>query len=120
MRIDSDEVENYACAMPRYYAIPLILINKQLTFYEAQCRLDGTPFPPSSSCGKIKQRELKEYSYLWRLRCRFLQAIFDMNHERRLIITNGGDTTGSTGSCIACIDGSVTTLIRGCMRTGSP
>jgi len=36
MRIDSDEVENYACAMPRYYAIPLILINKQLAFYEAQ------------------------------------------------------------------------------------
>ncbi len=84
MRIDNDEVENYACAMPHYYAIPLILINKQLTFYEAQCCPDGTPLSPSSGCSKIKQRELMEYTYLWRLRCRFLQAIFDMNHERRL------------------------------------
>jgi hypothetical protein len=83
MRIDSDAVENYACAMPRYYAIPLILINKQLAFYEAQCHSDGRPLSASRSCG-IKQRELREYSYLWRLRCRFLQAIFDMNHERRL------------------------------------
>jgi hypothetical protein len=83
MRIDDDDVENYTCAMPRYYAIPLILINKLLAFYEAQCRPDGTPLPPSSSCG-IKQRELREYSYLWVLRCRFLQAVFDMNHERVL------------------------------------
>ena len=84
MRIDdNDEVENYGCVMPRYYAIPLILINKQLSFYEAQCRPDGTPLPRSSSCG-IKQRDLREYSYLWRLRIRFLQAIFEMNHERVL------------------------------------
>jgi hypothetical protein len=83
MRVDGDDVEDYACLMPRYYAIPLILINKQLAFYEAQCRPDGTPLPSSSSCG-IKQRELREYSYLWRLRCRFLQAVFDMNHERVL------------------------------------
>src|SRR5258707_1223201 len=83
MRIDGDDVEDYACLMPRYYAIPLILINKQLAFYEAQCRPDGTPLPLSSSCG-IKQRELREYSYLWHLRCRFLQAVFDMNHERVL------------------------------------
>jgi hypothetical protein len=81
MRIDNDDVENYMCLMPRYYAIPLILINKQLAFYEAQCRPDGTPLPPSSSC-KIKQRELREYSYLWALRCRFLQAVFEMNHNR--------------------------------------
>src|SRR6266403_1193297 len=26
-------------------------------------------------------------------------------------LTSGGDTTGSTGSCIGCIDGSATTLI---------
>jgi hypothetical protein len=83
MRIEGDDVEDYGCAMPRYYAIPLILINKQLTFYEAQCHPDGTPLPASSSCS-IKQRELREYSYLWQLRCRFLQAIFDMNHERFL------------------------------------
>jgi hypothetical protein len=83
MRIDGDDVENYPFAMPRYYAIPLILINKQLTFYEAQCHPDGTPLPPSSSCG-IKQRELREYTYLWQLRCRFLEAVFDLNHERLL------------------------------------
>jgi len=83
MRVDGDVVENYACAMPRYYAIPLILVNKQLAFYEAQCHPDGTPLPPSSSCD-ITQRELREYSYLWKLRCRFLQAVFDMNHERLL------------------------------------
>jgi len=83
MRIEDDDVENYSCIMPRVYAIPLMLINKQLTFYEAQCHPDGTPLPPSSSCG-IKQRELREYSYLWQLRCRFLQAVFDMNHERFL------------------------------------
>ena len=80
---EDDSVEEYGCVMPRYYAIPLILINKQLSFYEAQCHPDGTPLPPSSSCG-IKQRELREYSYLWQLRCRFLQAIFDVNHERIL------------------------------------
>lgn len=83
MRVDGDDVENYAFAMPRYYAIPLILINKQLTFYEAQCHPDGTPLPPSSSCG-IKQRELREYTYLWQLRCRFLEAVFDLNHKRFL------------------------------------
>lgn len=84
MRIDeNDVVEDYSCAMPRYYAIPLILINKRLAFYEAQCHPDGTPLPPSSSCG-IRQRELREYSYFWHLRCRFLQAVFEMNHERLL------------------------------------
>lgn len=83
MRIDDDDIETYSCAMPSYYAIPLILINKQLTFYEAQCHPDGTPLPASSSCG-IKQRELREYSYLWNLRGRFLQAVYDMNHERLL------------------------------------
>jgi hypothetical protein len=81
MRIDDDEnVETYPCAMPRCYAIPLILINKQLTFYEAQCRPDGTPLPTSS----IRQRELREYSYLWHLRGRFLQGVFDLNYERLL------------------------------------
>jgi hypothetical protein len=83
MRIDDDGVEDYSCAMPRYYAIPLILINKQLTFYEAQCHPDGTWLPPSSSCG-IKQRDLREYSYFWRLRECFLEAVFDMNHDRIL------------------------------------
>jgi hypothetical protein len=43
------------------YRIPLILINKQLAFYEAQCHPDDTPLPPSSSCG-IKQREMREYT----------------------------------------------------------
>lgn len=82
MRI-SDDVEHYECLMPRYYAIPLILINKHLAFYEAQCHPDGTTLPSSSSC-RIKQHELREYTYLWRLRCRFLQAVFDMNHDRIL------------------------------------
>ena len=83
MRIDDDDVEEYKCAMPRYYAIPLILINKYLAFVEARCYPDGTPLPRSSSCG-VKQRDLREYTYLWRLRSRFLQAVFDMNHERLL------------------------------------
>ncbi|KAF8480022.1 hypothetical protein DFH94DRAFT_681832 [Russula ochroleuca] len=84
MRIlDGDQVEPHTCAMPRYYAIPLILINKHLAFYEAQCHADGTPLVPSSS-GSIRQRELREYNYLWRLRYRFLKEIFDMNHEPRL------------------------------------
>jgi hypothetical protein len=84
MDAEDDKVENYTCAMPRYYAIPLILINKKLAYFEAQCRPDGTPLPPPSNCSSIKLRELREYSYLWRLRCLFLQAIFEMNHERRL------------------------------------
>jgi hypothetical protein len=84
MRIDDDDnVEDHPVAMPRCYAIPLILINKHLAFYEAQCHPDGTALPPSSSCG-IRQRELREYSYLWHLRSRFLQAVFDLNHERLL------------------------------------
>jgi hypothetical protein len=81
--VDDGQVEHYTCAMPRYYAIPLILINKHLAFYEAQCHPDGSPLKPSSS-GNIRRRELYEYNYLWRLRCRFLQEVFNMNHESRL------------------------------------
>src|SRR6266702_291085 len=84
MRIDDDQVEQYTCAMPRYYAVPLVLINKRLAFFEAQCAPDGTPFPRGDGSLGLSQRELKEYTYLWRLRCRFLQDVFDMNHERRL------------------------------------
>jgi hypothetical protein len=127
MRVDEDrgqvEVEEYTCAVPRYYAVPLILMNKRLAFLEASCRPDGTPLtytlpvsaptPTStnmiddddddndkhddsggsgsgSGSGKgadvvmVTQRDLREYSYLWRLRTRFLQAIYDMNHQRRL------------------------------------
>jgi hypothetical protein len=128
MRVDENrgqvEVEEYTCAVPRYYAVPLILMNKRLAFFEASCRPDGTPLtytlPVSaptptptniniidddkddnehddsggsgsgSGSGKgagvvmVTQRDLREYSYLWRLRTRFLQAIYDMNHQRRL------------------------------------
>ncbi|KAH9064614.1 hypothetical protein EDB87DRAFT_1525963, partial [Lactarius vividus] len=81
--------------IPRYYAVPLILINKRLAFFEAQSAPDGTPLPlEGGSCGttKFTQRELKEYTYLWRLRCRFLQAVFDMNHEQQLDETWRCDT----------------------------
>ena len=98
MRVAEDnEVEEFTCAMPRYYAVPLILMNKRLAFFEASCRPDGTPLlppPPTTKTGKegggsgggggLKDRDLREYSYLWQLRTRFLQAVFDMNHERRL------------------------------------
>ncbi|KAH9988106.1 hypothetical protein BJV74DRAFT_470072 [Russula compacta] len=70
--------------MPRYYAIPLILLNKRLAFFEAQCRPDGTPLPLADGSCSLKQHNVREYAYLWRLRSRFLQAVFDMNHERRL------------------------------------
>ena len=84
MRIDDDPTEHYACAMPRYYAIPVILLNKRLAYFEAQCAPDGTPFPLGDGSPGLNLRERKEYTYLWRLRCRFLQAVFDMNHERQL------------------------------------
>ncbi|KAH9974276.1 hypothetical protein BGW80DRAFT_1303110 [Lactifluus volemus] len=77
--------EEYTCAIPRYYAIPLILINKRLAFYEAQCYSNGEPrLLLTDRSPSVKQRELREYTYLWRLRCKFLQSVFDMNHERRL------------------------------------
>lgn len=107
-----DQVEEYMCAMPRYYAVPLVLLNKRLAFVEASCHPDGTPLslPPShppptaintntdddddhgdSGSGEdgrgvamVTQDDLREYSYLYRLRTQFLQAILDMNHERRL------------------------------------
>jgi hypothetical protein len=114
MRVDDDrgqvEVEEYTCAVPRYYAVPLILMNKRLAFFEASCRPDGTPLTLPVShptptvtnmntdkdddhgeggvggrgVAMVTQRDLPEYSYLWRLRTQFLQAIFDMNHQRRL------------------------------------
>ncbi|KAI9438235.1 hypothetical protein H4582DRAFT_2057691 [Lactarius indigo] len=84
MRIDGDQVEEYTCAMPRYYAVPLILINKRLAFFEAQSAPDGTPLPLEGGTTSLRLREHKEYTYLWRLRCRFLQALFDMNHEQEL------------------------------------
>jgi hypothetical protein len=81
---NGNEEEEYRCAIPRYYAIPLILINKRLAFYEAQCYSDGEPRRLPDGSPSVKQRELREYTYLWKLRCKFLQSIFDMNHERRL------------------------------------
>lgn len=78
--VTRDNVEDYTTAMPRYYAIPLILINKMLAYVEAQCRPDGTPLP-GNHC---KVRDLRDYSYLWRLRENFLKAIFAMNHDIRL------------------------------------
>ena len=83
MRVD-DEIEHFTCAMPRYYAIPLILINKRLSFFEAQCAPDGTPLPRGDGSHGLDLRELKEYTYLWRLRSSFLQALFDMNHGWQL------------------------------------
>jgi hypothetical protein len=84
MRVDDDQTEDYRCAMPHYYAIPLILMNKRIAYFEAQCAPDSTPFPAGDGTVGLKQRELKEYAYLWRVRCRFLQDVFDMNHEREL------------------------------------
>ncbi|KAI0301260.1 hypothetical protein BC826DRAFT_988386 [Russula brevipes] len=97
------EPEQFTCVMPRYYAIPLMLVNKRLAFAEAQCRPDGTALAPpapdsedsseeedSSTGGKRKKsvgalaHELCEYTYLWRLRARFLQAVFEMNYVRVL------------------------------------
>lgn len=76
--------EEYRCVMPRCYAIPLILLNKRLAFYEAQCSSDGVPHRLADGSPSVKQKEIKEYTYLWRLRCRFLQAVFDMNHQHHL------------------------------------
>lgn len=83
MDVRCDKVEDYTCAMPRYYAIPLIIINKVLAYVEAQCRPDGTPLTGSKT-QKIRKRDLRDYSYLWRLRQSFLKAIFEMNHDSRL------------------------------------
>lgn len=84
MRIDDNEIEHFTCAMPRYYAVPLILLNKHLSFFEAQCAPDGTPLPRGDGSHGLNLRELKEYTYFWRLRSGFLQALFDMNHEQQL------------------------------------
>jgi hypothetical protein len=86
------EPEQFTCVMPRYYAIPLMLVNKRLAFAEAQCRPDGTPLAPDSEDSSTSKREsaaawtheLCEYTYLWRLRARFLQAVFEMNYVRLL------------------------------------
>lgn len=83
MDVRHDKVEDYTCAMPRYYAIPLILINKTLAYVEAQCRPDGTPLTGPKG-QKVRLRDLRDYSYLWRLRQSFLKAIFEMNHDSRL------------------------------------
>lgn len=83
MRIDG-EIEHFTCAMPRYYAVPLILLNKRLSYFEAQCAPDGTPLPRGDGSHGLSLRELKEYTYLWRLRTSFLQSLFDMNHEQQL------------------------------------
>jgi hypothetical protein len=84
MRIDDNEIEHFTCAMPRYYAVPLILLNKRLSYFEAQCAPDGTPLPRGDGSHGLNLRELREYTYLWRLRTSFLQALFDMNHEKEL------------------------------------
>ncbi|KAH9968100.1 hypothetical protein BC827DRAFT_470818 [Russula dissimulans] len=103
MRVDGDATENYTCALPSHYAVPLILLNKRLAFFEAQCQPDGTPLSvqvparkkeagssssssssPSWKSAMMKRHEMREYAYLWRLRSRFLQAVYDMNHDRRL------------------------------------
>jgi hypothetical protein len=85
MQINEDSsIEHYTCAMPQYYAVPLILLNKRLAYFEAHCTPDGTPLPLGDGSYKLKLQELKEYTFLWRVRCRFLQAVFDMNHERQL------------------------------------
>jgi len=84
MRIDGDAAERYTCAMPRHYAVPLILLNKRLAFFEAQCRPDGTPLSirvPAMEGGSsrksttMKRQDMREYAYLWRLRGRFLREV---------------------------------------------
>ena len=78
---DDPDIEYYTCAMPRFNAAPLILLNKrQLASFEAQCVHDGTPLPLRNGSPGLKKRDFKEYIYLWRLRTHFLQAV--LNHRR--------------------------------------
>ncbi|KAF8264034.1 hypothetical protein EI94DRAFT_1739411 [Lactarius quietus] len=62
MCIEEDSsIEHYTCAMPRYYAVPLILLNKRLAYFEGQCAPDGTPLPFVDGSQVLKLRGIKEY-----------------------------------------------------------
>jgi len=110
MCIEEDSsIEHYTCAMPRYYAVPLILLNKRLAYFEGQCAPDGTPLPFVDGSQVLKLRGIKEYTYLWRVRYCFLQAVFDLDHERQFNWTRRGSATGFTGTCIVRTSGTGTT-----------
>jgi len=59
-------------------------MNKRLAYFEAQCSPNGKPIKLADGSVGIRQSQMKEYTYLWKTRCRFLEAIYDMNHDRRL------------------------------------
>lgn len=71
------------CLMPKVYAIPLMLINKQLAFFESLRTETGAvrKMPPEKSNLQLRKAQLLEYTYLWRLRTEFLQAIYDAEYD---------------------------------------
>lgn len=77
------KTEYIDCLMPRCYAIPLMLINKQLAFFESLRTENGDvrEMPKETAILQLKKRQLLEYTYLWRLRTEFLQAIYDAEYD---------------------------------------
>jgi hypothetical protein len=78
LNVDGDNEETIPAIIPRYYAIPLILINKYLAFIEAHFDPEGRPL--NHFC--LKLQDTREYAYLWRLREVFLQEIVYFNTSR--------------------------------------
>lgn len=80
------ETEEYICLMPRCYAIPLMMINKAVAFYESLRQPNGfaIDFPAKEKDLRLTWRNMREYTYIWRLRHAFLDAIYAANHEEVL------------------------------------
>lgn len=80
---DPPTTEYIECLMPKVYAIPLMMVNKQLAFFESLRTETGAvrELPPERSKLKLGKVQLLEYTYLWRLRTEFLQAIYDAEYD---------------------------------------
>ncbi|KAH9952747.1 hypothetical protein BGW80DRAFT_1259884 [Lactifluus volemus] len=84
LTIEDGNEEEHRCNMPRCYAIPLILINKRLAFYEAQCHPNGVPLHLANGSPTIRTKERMDYTYLWHLRPRELLLFGRFKLEVRL------------------------------------
>ncbi|THH19408.1 hypothetical protein EW146_g1741 [Bondarzewia mesenterica] len=87
MSVDDNQVppetEEHPCLMPRCYAIPLILMNKMIAFWESLRHPNGFIIKrsPEERIPQLTWSHMRGYTYLWRLRSDFLNAVYDANHE---------------------------------------
>lgn len=80
---DQPETHRIDCLMPSCYAVPLMMINKQIAFFESLRTEDGNvrKMPHDKRLLQLRQVHLLEYTYLWKLRTKFLQAIYNAEYD---------------------------------------